>query len=156
MILCISLEGIDTWTRLHARMVVMLPKFNRSATACRKKHENLFKAYKEDKMANGISGNARHESKFFDAMDEWWHQTGQVMKDVSATTTSHEENQSNSTPDEVESLTTTIPTRHRFRNTPSEPDSFNEDSNDINLSLSCILPNAIFASLCSSSSALLA
>ena len=110
MILCVFLEGIDTRTRLHARMVVMLPKFNRSATACRKKHENLFKAHKEDKMANGILGNARHESKFFDAMDEWWHQTGQVMKHVSATTASHEENQSNSTPDEVKSLTTTIPT----------------------------------------------
>ena len=60
---------------LHARMVVMLLKFNRSVTACRKKHENLFKAYKEDKMTNGISGNARHESKFFDVMNESWHQT---------------------------------------------------------------------------------
>ena len=110
MILYVFFEGIDTWTRLHARMVVMLPKFNRSAIACRKKHENLFKAYKEDKMTNGISGNARHENKIFDAMDEWWHQTRQVMKHVSATTASHEENQTNSTPDEVESLTTTIPT----------------------------------------------
>ena len=71
MILCVFLEGIDTWTRLHARMVVMFPKFNRSATDCRKKHKNLFKAYKEDKMANEILGNACHESKFFDAMDEW-------------------------------------------------------------------------------------
>ena len=32
------------------------------------------------------------------------------MKHVSATTASHEKNQSNSTPDEVESLITTIPT----------------------------------------------
>ena len=32
------------------------------------------------------------------------------MKYVSETTASHRENQSNSTPDEVESLTTTIPT----------------------------------------------
>ena len=95
---------------IHARIVVILRKFNQSATACRKKHENLFKAYKEDKMANGISGNARHESKFFDAMEEWWHQNRQVMKHVLATIASHEENQSNSTPDEVESLTTTIPT----------------------------------------------
>ena len=59
-------------------------------------------------MANGISGNAHHESKVFDAMDEWWHQTGQVMKHVSATTASYEENRSNSTLDEVKSLTTTI------------------------------------------------
>ena len=108
MVLCVFLERIDTWTRLHARMVVMLPKFNRSATACRKKHEGLSKAYK--KMANGISKNARHERKFFDAIDEWWHQTRQVMKHVSATTSSYGENQSNSTPNEVESLTTTIPT----------------------------------------------
>ena len=98
MILCVFLEGIDTWTRLHARIVVMLLKLNRSATACRKKYENLFKAYKEDKMANEISRNACHESKLFDAMDEWWHQTVQIMKHVSATITSHE----------VESLTTTI------------------------------------------------
>ena len=60
MVLSVFLEGIDIWTRLHAKMVVMFPKFNRSATACRKKHENLFKAYKEDKMANGISGNGCH------------------------------------------------------------------------------------------------
>ena len=74
MILCVFLEGIDTWTRLHARMVVMLPKFNRSSTAYKKKHENIFKAYKEDKMANEISRNVHHETKFFDAMDKWWHQ----------------------------------------------------------------------------------
>ena len=71
MILCVFLEGIDTWTRLDARMVVMLRKFNPSVTSCRKKHENLFKTSKEDKMANGISGNAHHESKFFNAIDEW-------------------------------------------------------------------------------------
>ena len=110
MVLGVFLEEIDTWTRLHARMVVMLPKFNQSVTACRKKYENLFKAYNDDKMANGISRNAHHESKFFDAMDEWWHQIEQVMKHVSTTTASHGENQSNSILDEVESLTTTIPT----------------------------------------------
>ena len=110
MILCIFLEGIDTWIRLYARMVAMLPNLNQLATACRKKHENLFKAHKKDKTTNGISGNARHESKFFDAIDECCHQVGQVMKHVLATTTSHRENQNNSIPDEVESLTTTIPT----------------------------------------------
>ena len=61
-------------------------------------------------MVNRISRNACHESKFFEDMDEWWHQVGQVMKHVSATTVSNEENQSNSTLDEVENLTTTIPT----------------------------------------------
>ena len=45
-----------------------------------------------------------------DAMNEWWHQAGQIMKHVSATTASNGENQSNSTPDEMKSLITTIPT----------------------------------------------
>jgi hypothetical protein len=71
--------GIDTWIRLHARMVVILPKFNRTNEACRKKFEKIFKAYKGNKMANGISSNDRHESKFYDAVNKWWHQTGQVM-----------------------------------------------------------------------------
>ena len=75
-----------------------------------KKYENLFKAYKEDKIINGISRNVHHESKSFDTMDKWWHQAKQAMKHVFATTTSYEENQSNLTPDEVESLITTIPT----------------------------------------------
>ena len=36
MILYVFLEGVDTWTRLYARMVVMLPKLNPTATACKK------------------------------------------------------------------------------------------------------------------------
>jgi hypothetical protein len=72
-LLTVLLVGIDTWVRLHARMVVMLPKFNRTAMACRKKFKTIFDAYKEDKMANGISGNNRQESKFYDALDEWYH-----------------------------------------------------------------------------------
>ena len=52
--------------RLHARMVVMLPKFNYIAMACHKKFKVIFYAYKEDKMANGISRNIRQESKFYD------------------------------------------------------------------------------------------
>jgi len=38
-------------------MIVMLPKFNRTTVACHKKFKVIFNAYKEDKMANGISGN---------------------------------------------------------------------------------------------------
>jgi len=51
------LVGIDSWVRLHARMVVMLPKFNRIVVACHKKFKFIFYIYKEDKMANGISDN---------------------------------------------------------------------------------------------------
>ena len=79
-------------------------------TSCRKKHENLFKAYENDKLAKGILGNAHHESKFYKAMDEKWYQAGQMMKHILATIASYGKNQSNSTSDEVESLTTTMPT----------------------------------------------
>ena len=99
MFLAILFVGIDTWVKLHAKMVMMLPKFNRTAIACRKKFKAIFDAYKEDKMANGISGNNRHESKFYEALDEWYHQAGQVMKHVSATTTDNADFHTNSSPD---------------------------------------------------------
>ena len=35
-------------------------------------------------MANGVSGSDRHECKFYDAFDQWWHQTSTVMKHVTA------------------------------------------------------------------------
>ena len=56
--------------------VVMLPKFNRRAQACRKKFIQIFGSYKEDKFANGISSNNRQESKIFDVLDQWYHQAG--------------------------------------------------------------------------------
>ena len=90
-------------------MVVMLPKFTQTAITCRKKHESIFKAYKDDKLAIEVLENIHYKNKFYKVMDEWWHQVGQVMEHVLATTTSYEENQSNSILDEVESLTTTIP-----------------------------------------------
>jgi len=51
------LVGIDTWVRLYARMLVILPKFNGTTIACCKKFKTIFDTYKEDKMANGISSN---------------------------------------------------------------------------------------------------
>ena len=51
-------------------------------------------------MANNISGNDRHESKFYEAMDEWWHQAGQIKKHVSATTNDQADLDSNSSPNE--------------------------------------------------------
>lgn len=92
-------QGIDTWVKLHARMVAMIPNFTRSSVACKKKFSSIFKQYKEDKLANGISGNDRRECQFFDSMDEWWHQAGQVMKHVSATTDNSKEIGENCTPD---------------------------------------------------------
>ena len=46
----------------------------------------IFKKYKEDKLANLISGNDRHECKFFYSIDHWWYHVGSVMKHVGAIT----------------------------------------------------------------------
>ena len=35
--------GIDTWIRLHARLLAMHPKFNRTSMACKKKFTAVFK-----------------------------------------------------------------------------------------------------------------
>jgi len=49
-------------------------------------------------MANSISGNNWQESKFYNALDERYHQAGQVMKYISATTTNNHDFPINSTP----------------------------------------------------------
>lgn len=77
-------------------MLAVQLKFNWTSLVCKKKFTAIFEAYKEDKMANGISGNDRHESKYYKAMNKWWHQVGQVMKHVSTTNNNNSNNQSNS------------------------------------------------------------
>jgi len=72
------LIGIDTWVRLHATMLVMLTKFNCIAMAYYKKFKTIFNAYKEDKMTSDILGNNWQKRKFYDALDKWYHQAGQV------------------------------------------------------------------------------
>jgi len=76
------LVDIVSWVKFHARMVVMLPKFNGIVVACHKKFKSIFDAYREDKMANGISSNNQQEGKFYDALDEWYHQVGHVMHEA--------------------------------------------------------------------------
>ena len=64
-----------------------ISRFSRTAEACRKKFKTVFKQYKEDKLANSISGNDWHECKFYDSIVHWWHKADHsVMKHVSATT----------------------------------------------------------------------
>ena len=46
----------------------------------------LYKQFQLDKIANGVSGSDRHECKFYNAFDQRWHQTGTVMKHVTAST----------------------------------------------------------------------
>ena len=73
---------MDTWLKLHARLIAVIPGLNRTSEGCKKKFNTLYKLYKEDKLANGISGSDRHACKFYDSFDQWWHQTGTVMKHV--------------------------------------------------------------------------
>jgi hypothetical protein len=79
-----SCASVDVWVKLHARMLALIHGLNRSVEACKKKFNTLFKQYKVDKMANSVSGEGHHECKFYDSTDQWWHQTGTVMKHVSA------------------------------------------------------------------------
>jgi len=46
--------------------------------------KNLFLIVKDDKITNGISSNDCHECPFYDALNSWWHQSGNVMKHISA------------------------------------------------------------------------
>ncbi len=46
----------------------------------------IYKQYKDDKIANGISSNDHHECHFYDALDNWWHQSINVMKYVNIST----------------------------------------------------------------------
>jgi len=65
-------------------MLVAILGFSRTAEACQKKFEIVFKSYKEDKLANSVLGNDKYECKFYDSLDQWWHLAGSVMKHVSA------------------------------------------------------------------------
>lgn len=76
--------GTDVWVKLHACLLALIPGLNRTPEACKKKFNSIFKQYKVDKMSNGVSGERWHECKFYDSIDQWWHQTGTVMKHVSA------------------------------------------------------------------------
>lgn len=66
-------------------MLAVIPGLNRTAEACKKKFNILFKQYRHDKIANGVSGSDRKECKFYDAFDQWWHQTGTISKHVTST-----------------------------------------------------------------------
>jgi hypothetical protein len=47
--------------------------FSRTAIVNKWKFNEIFKQYKNDKIANGISSNDCHECPFYDALDSWWH-----------------------------------------------------------------------------------
>ena len=71
---------MDTWLKLHARLIAVIPRLNRTVEACKKKFNSLYKLYKKVKLANGISGSDRLTCKFYNSFDQWWHWTGTIMK----------------------------------------------------------------------------
>ncbi len=63
-------------------MLVRLPSFSKTQIVCKWKLNAIYKQYKNDKIANGISSNDHHECPFYDALDSWWHWNENVMKHV--------------------------------------------------------------------------
>jgi hypothetical protein len=68
----------------------MVPSFKKTPKACKNKFGNLVSDYKEAKAKNNISGHGRHDCKYYHSFDEWWSDSGSVMKHVSATTNDSE------------------------------------------------------------------
>jgi hypothetical protein len=54
--------------QLQARMVSSIPGFKKSAMECKHKLNTLYKQYREDKVANNILGNDRHDCKFYKSL----------------------------------------------------------------------------------------
>jgi hypothetical protein len=64
---------VDTWVKLHTRMLVSILEFSRISIAYKQEFNAIYKQYKDDKIAIGISGNNYHECPFYDALDSCWH-----------------------------------------------------------------------------------
>jgi hypothetical protein len=62
-------------------MVTTILGFITTTEAC-KKFNMLFKQYKIDKLANNILREENHECKFYESIEQWWHQTCTIMKHV--------------------------------------------------------------------------
>ncbi len=63
-------------------MLVSIPRFLRTPIIYKWKFNAIYKKYKNDKIENEILDNDHHECPFYDALDSWWHQSGNMMKHV--------------------------------------------------------------------------
>jgi hypothetical protein len=59
-------------------MLASILGFLRTPIAWKCKFNAIYKQYKDDKVVNKISSNDCHECPFYDALDSWWHQNGNV------------------------------------------------------------------------------
>jgi hypothetical protein len=53
--------GMNTWIKLHVRMVAGIRGFNRTWLSYKKKYKAILKEYRNDKRANEISGTDRKQ-----------------------------------------------------------------------------------------------
>ena len=75
---------MNTWIKLHARMVSSLRNFGRTWLACKKKYKTLLIEYKNDKRSNEISGHERRECQYYEQMDMWNGQRASVVNQMPA------------------------------------------------------------------------
>ena len=75
---------MNTWIKLHARMVSSLRNFEMTWLACKKKYKVLLIEYKNDKRSNEISGHERRECQYYEQMDMWNGQRASVINQMSA------------------------------------------------------------------------
>jgi hypothetical protein len=61
-------------------MVVTIPIFTMTIKACKKKFNLVFKHYTINKLTNSISREEMCDCKFYESIDQWWHQVGTAMK----------------------------------------------------------------------------
>jgi hypothetical protein len=66
-------------------MVVTIPIFTKTIETCKKKFNLLFKQYMTDKTSS-ISRKEMCECKFYESIDQLWHQVSTVMKHVTTST----------------------------------------------------------------------
>lgn len=88
----VQCRTVDTWLRLHARLLAVVLSLHRSAKNSKNKFNSSYKSYKEDKLANEILESDNFENftvtynKVLRLFNQWWHQTKTVMKHVMAST----------------------------------------------------------------------
>jgi hypothetical protein len=67
-------------------MVVTIPIFTKTIKACKENFNLLFKQYTTNKLTSSISREEMGECKFYEFIDQRWHQVGIVMKHVTTST----------------------------------------------------------------------
>lgn len=82
--------GVNTWNKLHTRMLTVCRGFRKSANACKKKYSILYNEYKKDRecakdINEGLVAGGLPRSKkcaFFDQMDMWYQNRPRLKVDA--------------------------------------------------------------------------